>query len=110
MKKREITITPAVPLLGPKLSLNALTAVLDRALLIAESNPEAAKALAATVQASAANDIASRLDALVHWTAFVKSAPLEVLLEQPVREPLELLVDAVIRLDGRVPGAAADQS
>ncbi len=84
----------------PPLSINRLSAVLDRALALAESNPEAAMALAAIVQASAANDLASRMQLLTEWTAYVKSAPLELLLEPPVREPLVLLVDTVTRLDG----------
>ena len=99
-KKKHIKIKGVVPVVVPALSIDRLSAVLDRALAIAESNPEAAKALAAIVQASAVNDIASRLDTLAQWTAFVKSAPLQVLLGPPVHEPLVLLCDAVARMDG----------
>ncbi len=100
MKKTNLSAVDSPKVVVPSLSLNSLTAVLDRALRIAESNPAAANALAAIVQASAANDIANRLDALAHWTAFVKDAPLEVLLDHPVRQPLELLLEEVLRLDG----------
>ncbi len=99
MKTKIVNVLAADARPTPELSIDRLSAVLDRALQLAESHPEAAQALAAIVQASAINDLAGRLKSLAEWTALVKSVPIARLTEMPLREPLALLVQTVENLD-----------